>query len=137
MVIFPNIPSFFVPFRIDSPAPPNPVADMDSDRYEAAGFIDVREMVFKVPVSAWARDPHLKELGKMSEENWRKGLGAFSMALFSRKLHWSKTEIEVFLINVRKAMADRNVHAYHRIYVVWGRKPKEGEGEEVGTSAAA
>ena len=28
------------------------------------------------------------------------------------------------MINVRKAIQDRRVHAYHKIYVVWGRKPE-------------
>jgi metalloendopeptidase OMA1, mitochondrial len=30
-------------------------------------------------------------------------------------------------VNVRKAIQDKRVHAYHKIYVVWGRKPLDGE----------
>ena len=30
-------------------------------------------------------------------------------------------------MNVRKAIQDKNVQAYHKVYVVWGRKPLDGE----------
>ncbi|TVY43962.1 Secondary metabolism regulator [Lachnellula subtilissima] len=95
--------------------------------YKAAGFVDVQEKVFKVPVNAWPRDRHLKTLGMMSEENWLCGLSAFSMGPFSRILNWSKPQIEVYLVNVRKAIQDKRVHAYHKVFVVWGRKPLDGE----------
>jgi len=95
--------------------------------YEAAGFVDVQEKVFKVPVNGWPRDKHLKTLGMMSEENWLSGLSAFSMGHFSRILNWSKPEIEVYLVNIRKAIQDKHIHAYHKVYVVWGRKPLDGE----------
>jgi SAM-dependent methyltransferase len=95
--------------------------------YEQAGFVDVQEQVFKMPMTGWPRDLHLRRLGRMSEENWHAGLSAFSMGFFSRILKWTKTEIEVFLVDVRKCLSERQVHAYHKIYVVWGRKPLEGE----------
>jgi hypothetical protein len=34
---------------------------------------------------------------------------------------------KVYLVNVRKAISDRKVHAYHRVFIVWGRKPFDGE----------
>ena len=34
---------------------------------------------------------------------------------------------KVYLVNVRRAISDRKVHAYHRVFVVWGRKPFDGE----------
>lgn len=30
-------------------------------------------------------------------------------------------------MNVRKSIPNRSVHAYHKIYVVWGRKPEAKE----------
>lgn len=63
--------------------------------YEEAGFVDVQEKVFRVPMNPWAKDKHLKMLGSMMEENWMTGIGGFSMGPFSRALNWSKDEIEV------------------------------------------
>jgi hypothetical protein len=63
--------------------------------YIQAGFVDVQEKSFKLPINPWPRDKQLKALGKMSEDNWHAGLGAFSMGHFSRVLDWSNAEIEV------------------------------------------
>ncbi|KAF7870316.1 hypothetical protein EAF04_004062 [Stromatinia cepivora] len=95
--------------------------------YEAAGFVDVQEKIYKLPVNPWSEDKHLQKLGQMSEENWLACLSSFSMALFSRILAWKQEQIEVYLVNVRKSIPNRSVHAYHKIYVVWGRKPEEKE----------
>ncbi|CAG8951124.1 hypothetical protein HYFRA_00006522 [Hymenoscyphus fraxineus] len=95
--------------------------------YQQAGFVDVQEKVYKLPVNPWPRDPHLKTLGKMQEANWLAGLNAISMGLFSRVFGWNKTEIEVYLVNVRKSISNKRVHAYNRVFVVWGRKPTEEE----------
>ncbi|KAH8651931.1 S-adenosyl-L-methionine-dependent methyltransferase [Tricladium varicosporioides] len=91
--------------------------------YEAVGFVDVQEKVFKLPLNPWPKDKHLKTLGEMYEHNWLSGLQGFTMAPFSRILNWNKNEIEVYLVNVRKGISDRRVHAYNKVYVVWGRKP--------------
>jgi hypothetical protein len=32
---------------------------------------------------------------------------------------------QVYLVNVRKSITDHRVHAYHKYYVVYGRKPSE------------
>lgn len=63
--------------------------------YEAAGFVDVEEKIYKLPISPWPEDEHLRELGEMSEENWLACLSSFSMALFSRILDWKQEQIEV------------------------------------------
>jgi hypothetical protein len=42
--------------------------------------------------------------------------------------HYRDTDSnKVYLVNVRRAISDRKVHAYHRVFVVWGRKPLDGE----------
>ncbi|KAL2356158.1 S-adenosyl-L-methionine-dependent methyltransferase, partial [Cryomyces antarcticus] len=95
--------------------------------YEDAGFVDVHEVVYKLPVNGWPKDCKLKMLGRFSEESLLDGIQAFSLAWLHRGLGWSKEQIEVYLVDVRKAISDRSVHAYHKIFVVWGRKPKAGE----------
>jgi len=95
--------------------------------YEAAGFVDVQEKMLKIPMNPWPKDRHLKNLGRMQEQNIVSGLGGLSMAYFSRVLGWSKNEIEVYLVDVRRSISDRDVHAYHKVFVVWGRKPFDHE----------
>ncbi|RFU28532.1 hypothetical protein B7463_g7822, partial [Scytalidium lignicola] len=95
--------------------------------YIQAGFVDVQEKIFKLPMNTWPKDPHLKYIGNMNQDNWLAGLGALSMAPFSRMLNWSQEEIEVYLVNIRKCVMDKNVHCYSKVHVVWGRKPFPGE----------
>lgn len=83
--------------------------------YEQAGFVDVREEVFKLPLNGWPKDPQFKMLGKFTEENYLEGVQAWSLQLFTRGLNWTKDEIEVYLVHVRKSISDRSVHAYHKM----------------------
>lgn len=91
--------------------------------YIEEGFVDVQEHVVKLPIGTWPKDPALKALGSWWKENLLVGLQGFSLALLSRVLGWSKNQIEVYLVDVRKSMHDRDVHAYHEFITVWGRKP--------------
>ncbi|KAI9792987.1 MAG: hypothetical protein M1833_000974 [Piccolia ochrophora] len=80
--------------------------------FEEAGFVDVHEEVFRVPLNAWPRDAYMKDIGRLHLLSLLDGLQGFSIAPFSRAFGWSANEVEVYLINVRKAMQDRSVHAY-------------------------
>ena len=83
--------------------------------YEQAGFVDVHEEIYKLPVNSWPKDPQFKMLGRFTESNLLDGLQAFSLQMFQKGLGWTKDEIEVYLVHVRKAISDRNVHAYHKM----------------------
>ncbi|KAF5127729.1 putative methyltransferase tdiE [Metarhizium anisopliae] len=97
------------------------------EAYERVGFVDVQEMIFKVPTNGWAKDAHLREIGKMWERNLLSGLSGFSLSLFHRVFNMSPEEIEVSLVDVRREISDPGVHAWMPVYVVWGRKPYPGE----------
>ncbi|TWU79173.1 hypothetical protein ED733_008885 [Metarhizium rileyi] len=66
---------------------------------EEVGFVDVQEIMFKVPTNGWAKDGHLKEIGKMWEKNLLSGLSGFSLGLFHRTLNMSPEEVEVSLVD--------------------------------------
>lgn len=76
-----------------------------------------------MPINSWPRRRYLKILGKAWAENLLAGLQGFTLALFSRIFGWNKTEIEVYLVKIRKSITDHRVHAYHKYYIVYGRKP--------------
>ena len=95
---------------------------------EEAGFVDIQERVDKIPINPWPKDPFLKRVGQMWETNWLEGLAGFSNKMYGPDgLGWSQNELEVFLVDVRKCIRDRNVHAYQKFHVVWGRRPSEEE----------
>ncbi|KXX79309.1 Demethylmenaquinone methyltransferase [Madurella mycetomatis] len=88
------------------------------------GFVDVHEAVFKIPLNSWPKDGRLKYVGMLWQRNLLEGLSAFSLGLFNRFLGKSVEEIEISLVDVRRSVFDHNVHAYHKLYVVYGRKPE-------------
>ncbi|KAK3301263.1 S-adenosyl-L-methionine-dependent methyltransferase [Chaetomium fimeti] len=86
------------------------------------GFVDIHEMIFKIPLNGWPKEVRLKHVGMMWQRNLLEGLSGFSLDMFNR-LGKSIEEIELSLVEVRNSLFDRSVHAYHKVHVVWGRKP--------------
>ncbi|ERF72485.1 hypothetical protein EPUS_07694 [Endocarpon pusillum Z07020] len=113
--------------KMESPKPLR-VADKLATWMREAGYVDIHERIDRIPLNSWPKHPSLKNIGRLWEANWLDGLAAFSYKLFGPEgLGWTQNEIEVFLIDVRKCIKDRNVHAYQKMYVVYGRRPSEEE----------
>ena len=90
---------------------------------EEAGFVDVVEVVHKWPTNPWPKDPEYKELGAWTLTNDLQGLQGWTMAPFTRVLGWSQEAVEVFLVEVRKDLKNRKIHAYWPVHFIYGRKP--------------
>jgi hypothetical protein len=83
--------------------------------YEQAGFVDVHEEVFRIPHNSWAKDPRFKMLGKFFNLNMNAGVYAWTVEYFVTALQWTPLEVEVYLAQLRTAMADKSVHAYYKV----------------------
>ncbi|GKT40041.1 putative methyltransferase tdiE [Colletotrichum spaethianum] len=94
------------------------------------GFVDVTIAKYKWPISPWAKDQHYRELGSWCQENFMEGLEGFTMAPFTRGLGWTREEVDVFLIDVRKDLKDRSIHAYSPMWTIYARRPLEEEAAE-------
>jgi len=110
---------------------PMDIADKIAKWMREAGLVDVTEHIYKMPLNPWPRDPLLKQIGKMWEANIYEGLPAFTYKPFGAGLGWSRTQVETFLADVRKAIRDRHVHSYQQIHVVYGRRPSPEEDRAV------
>jgi len=90
----------------------------DPERYagflESAGFVDIVEQRFKVPSSPWAKDKRLKLVGAYELQNLLFGLRGMVLRMFSR-MGWTTEEIEVFLVEVRKALKNMSYHTYYEL----------------------
>lgn len=85
--------------------------------FEQAGFVDVHEEIFRIPINSWPRDARLKLLGKFQNWNMSAGVHAWTVEYFVRALGWTETEVEVYLAHLRNSISDRSVHAYYKVYV--------------------
>ncbi|KXH34978.1 hypothetical protein CSIM01_02014 [Colletotrichum simmondsii] len=90
---------------------------------QEAGFQNVGEQRFKLPIGSWPRDARLKEVGTLMGVNFLEGVEAFTAALFKDVLGWSPEEVTVLNAGVRAAVRKRDVHPIFDFIVVTGQKP--------------
>jgi hypothetical protein len=62
------------------------IVDEAKDKMIAAGFTNVVEHRFKAPIGPWAKDRHLKELGRYNRLQWEEGIEGWSMMLLTNLL---------------------------------------------------
>jgi hypothetical protein len=90
-----------------------------------AGFINVTTQIFYIPIGKWPKNKVLKVVGL----SWRLILlnGAQPIALgpMTRGLKWSREQVEMRLVDVRRAYMDEWVHSYMPLHITCGQKPKE------------
>lgn len=71
----------------------------------------------------WPKDPKLKEIGRYQEVQLAQAIPAYTPALFTRVLGWTKEEVDVLCDLVGKELKDRSLHLYQEVHVFYGRKP--------------
>ena len=94
------------------------------DMMRKAGYTEITRRVFKWPTNTWPKDKRFKEIGWLACENFSWGCESMSLALLTRGLGWSVDEVRVFMASLRRAFADRRVHAYYNFYAIYGKKPE-------------
>ncbi|RAH61698.1 methyltransferase [Aspergillus piperis CBS 112811] len=94
------------------------------EKMEKAGFVNVREEIFKLPQSPWPKDPKMKDLGRYHQVNMFEALGPYCYALFTRVMGWERTEIEVFVAGMKQELRDLNNHLYTKVHIVYGQRPE-------------
>ncbi|KAI3066085.1 hypothetical protein CBS147339_8909 [Penicillium roqueforti] len=97
---------------------------------EKAGFVDVQEKLYKIPLGPWPKDKILKEVGQLQYAHWVAALEGWAMWLltkFGAPSPWSKEEVQVYLSKVRAELRNPRTHAYEYARRVWGRKPTAEE----------
>lgn len=88
-----------------------------------AGFANIEEQRFKLPVGSWPKDPRLKEVGAFMSINFFEGVEAFTAVLLRDVLGWSAEAVELMNSRVRAASRRKDVHAIFDMLVVTAQKP--------------
>ncbi|CAM1506216.1 Fc.00g058570.m01.CDS01 [Cosmosporella sp. VM-42] len=101
--------------------------EVSRESIEAAGFVDVRERVLKVPIGTWPKDKILKQWGAWNRQFLVEGLEGFALRGVTSLLGWSIEEAQLFLLEMRRELTDPNVHSYLELHIVDGQKPTTPE----------
>ncbi|KAI0830422.1 S-adenosyl-L-methionine-dependent methyltransferase [Hypoxylon sp. FL0890] len=88
-----------------------------------AGFVNVQEVKLKAPLGTWPKDPHLAKVGLYNRNMIYDGLHGFSIRPFTHGLGWTPEEVEVYLVDVRKAVLNSTAHIYLPFQSVYAQKP--------------
>jgi len=105
-------------------ASPNPGIFL-KQKFAEAGFINIAEKVFEVPVGSWPKDPKKKLVGKYYGVTFFEGAQAVSTRLFTHFLNWDMKEVEVFNAKFRENV--KTFQFYHKYHIVYGQKPPTPE----------
>ncbi len=92
------------------------------DGLKAAGYENVSSTVHKCPIGIWPRDKRLRLCGLFQRTAIMDGLRGISRRPLLA-LGWTQLQIEMFLVDVRKAVMDTKKHVYYEFHVVYGQKP--------------
>lgn len=76
------------------------------------GFENVVQQDFKWPSNPWPKDEHYKRIGEWNFHNFVDAAEAMALAPLTRGHNWTKEEVQVFLVGVRKDMRDKKIHSY-------------------------
>ncbi|KAL5336256.1 S-adenosyl-L-methionine-dependent methyltransferase [Aspergillus crustosus] len=98
-------------------------AELAKDCIQEAGFTNVTERRFKLPIGPWSRDKRLKKLGMWNLIHCERSIEGWAMALLTRVMGWTYTEVQVLLAQMRAGLRDPNTHAYFYVVGVYGQKP--------------
>lgn len=91
---------------------------------EDAGFTNVNQQRFKLPIGSWPKDARLKEIGTLMRANFVDGVEAFTAALFQDVLGWSKEEVTVLNASVRNDAQRKDIHPLFDVLVITAQKPE-------------
>lgn len=90
-------------------------ADHAATLIREAGFVDVEEKWFKLPLGVWPKDKNLKKIGLYNHHFVKEGLEGWAMYLLTRIMHWSVPEVQIFIAKMKNALDDRSLHVYYRV----------------------
>ncbi|KAM5343820.1 hypothetical protein ACJ41O_012357 [Fusarium nematophilum] len=88
-----------------------------------AGFEDVKERVYRIPIGPWAKDPALKELGRYELTHMQMSVESHTPALFTRVWNYSKDQVMVLMEGVKREFRSRDLRLITSYRFVTGRKP--------------
>lgn len=94
------------------------------DTMRDCGFTNIQRRTFQVPIGSWPRTKLSRAVGL----HWRTilldGIQAIAMGPLTRGCGWSREEVEVFLIRVRRAYNDDSLMLYMSMHVIYAQKPR-------------
>lgn len=88
-----------------------------------AGFERTEVVTHKCPIGVWPRDKRMRYCGLFMRTAIMDGLRGLSARPLGVGLGWTPLQIEMYLVEVRKAAMDSRFHTYFPLHIVHARRP--------------
>ncbi|KAJ4390195.1 hypothetical protein N0V85_007464 [Neurospora sp. IMI 360204] len=98
-------------------------ANLQEDGMREAGFVNITKKDYRIPVSPWAKDKKMRDLGLYFYTAWTADLEGTSQFIFGNVMGWEKEEISTYIANLKAELKNRSMHGCMRWRVVYAQKP--------------
>ncbi|KAK7885767.1 hypothetical protein LTR67_010119 [Exophiala xenobiotica] len=82
------------------------------EKMQRAGFVDVRQNMFKVPQGIWPKDKKLKEIGAFENFSLVHGLDAYLLRGYTTILGGNPDELKFIIAQTKKELRNPRMHSY-------------------------
>ncbi|TEA14825.1 Secondary metabolism regulator laeA [Colletotrichum sidae] len=89
-----------------------------------AGFVDIVEQKWPIPIGGWAKDPMLKDVGQSALEYLDRSLDGFGLYILKEISGWEYAEVVLFVAEARKALKDVTLQPLLYLHTAHARKPQ-------------
>ncbi|KAK4660206.1 hypothetical protein QC762_117040 [Podospora pseudocomata] len=94
-----------------------------ANKMRDAGFVNVTERVLQIPIGTWPKNRILKTVGLYWRTILLDGIQAIALGPLTRGLGWSQSDVEMLLMEVRRAYKDNSCLLYMPFHIIYGQKP--------------
>lgn len=84
--------------------------------------------MLQCPVGGWAKNPRLKEIGRVGRMTILEVVEPYTLALFTRVLGFSYQDAQEYMDKVRAELVSSKFHLYVLFHFVYGQKPLDANG---------
>ncbi|KJZ78507.1 hypothetical protein HIM_01898 [Hirsutella minnesotensis 3608] len=88
-----------------------------------AGFEHIQEVVRRIPIGPWAKDPALKELGRFELIHMQMSVDSHTPALLTRVLNYTSEQVCILMEEVKREFRNRELRLITSYRFITGRKP--------------
>ncbi|KAJ6436265.1 hypothetical protein O9K51_11172 [Purpureocillium lavendulum] len=89
-----------------------------------AGFVNVKERSYQVPVGAWSCNPKMKLIGTYNLAFMDESLEGFALFILKEIMGWEYAKLQIFIMEMRRAIRNPRIRPYYQLINVYGQKPE-------------
>ncbi|KAF5844117.1 hypothetical protein GGP41_010165 [Bipolaris sorokiniana] len=89
-----------------------------------AGFINVQDEVYKLPMGPWPRSKRLRTVGKLEQIMILEGgFEAYMLRGYTQVLGGKVEDLQIILALAKREVRDPSIHTYVQFHITYGQKP--------------